>query len=392
MRIHIRDNLCTVYKLNLHRIQRYLLANGHAAVSTPEEADIIIAGVCAAFDADEQRSHRMLLDLAGHARPLFVIGCLATVRPELIPSAATAVFASWQYRQLADALAPHPLVAWRDVECPGEFRCRADYRIPDPTRRFVMVSLGCAFDCSYCPHKLGAGESESRPIDEILAQIQRLLDDGTKSIVLTGVDTASYGLDNGSSFATLLERILALPNNSARYHIAQFNPEALNSVRQREQMVQCCSDERVVDLQLPIQTTSDRLLSLMRRNYNVTQIAEFVADVRSHNPGLFMRTDLLVGFPTEMEEELIRTVEFTARHFNEAAVYGFELKTGTPIASSSLGFWDRDTIAQRTAWASSVLRDAGLLVHSGGQEIESLELSDLAKHGMRRSETEILAE
>ena len=203
--------------------------------------------------------------------------------------------------------------------------------------------------------------------------------------MLTGIDTASYGKDIGSSLPELLEEILVLPGNAVRYHIAQFNPEGIASARQRAQMARVCSDARVTDLQMPIQTASTRLLKLMGRNYTAADVLDFVARVRKANKGLFLRTDLLVGFPTETDEELAETVAFVARcHFNEVAVYGYEYKEGTQIALSGLPLWDAKTIKARVQEASRQLRAANLLVHSGGQDIGTLIQSDRSKECIRR--------
>ena len=148
-------------------------------------------------------------------------------------------------------------------------------------------------------------------------------------------------------------------------------------------MVQCCCDRRVTDLQLPIQTTSSRLLKLMNRKYTASSVVAFVEQVHHTNDTLFLRTDLIVGFPTETQEELEESLMFVIRYFDEVAVYGFELKKGTPIAATSLDMWDSETIAKRVQEATSRLDKAGLLVHSGGQEVLSLSLSDQKKEQMR---------
>lgn len=384
MRFHIRDNFCTAYKLNLHRLQQYLIDNGHFPADDPDKADVVIAGVCAAFEADEIRSDLLLQDLASHDRPFYVIGCLVTVRPDLMPAAAE-LFPAWEYRALARELAGSAASPWEETPLPSGFRSRSDYRVPDPSRHFVAVSLGCDFECSYCPHRLGAGPSDSRQLNQIVGQVRDLLTQGAKTIILTGVDTASYGRDSGSSFGELLSRILALPGNRARFHIAQFNPEGISTRTDSDKMAECCADPRVADLQLPIQTTSPRLLRMMNRHYDMPSVSRFVRRVRQANPGLFIRTDLMIGFPTETDDEFRSTIEFVAGYFDEAAVYAFEMKPGTPIASLEHARVSNEVIRARQEAAVAYLGQAGLLVHSGAQRPDTLRQSDAVKAAMRSS-------
>jgi len=343
----------------------------------PSEADILIAGVCAAFDADEERSITILSKL-NIGKPLYVIGCMVAVRPDKMPDKAH-LFYSWEYKKLFVELVPEPVVDWGDIELPTEFRCREDYRIYDTTKHFVGICTGCAFECFYCPHKIGAGNLVSRRMDEILIQIHKLLSNGVKTIVLTGIDTASYGKDIGTSFPELMENILTLTgNHSINYHIAQFNPEGID-----ERMVQCCSNPHITDLQLPIQTTSPRLLKIMNRNYKIDDVTNFIKYVRDKNSNLFLRTDIMVGFPTESSVEFSDTVEYAASKFNEVAVYRYESKDCTPIEKLELPLCSPSVVDYRMEQAGKYLKWIGCLFHFGGQDTTSLLLSDKKKYKMR---------
>lgn len=381
IRFYMKDNLCTVYKLWFHRIQRFLIANGWVAATEPQEANVLIAGVCAAFEADENRSCNMLHSLEYTDKELYVIGCMVKVRPDKMPCAH--LFYSWQYESLAAELIRHPAVAWDDIELPTSFRSYKDYRVYNPHKHFVGISTGCAFSCSYCPHRIGAGDIVSRPMVQVVGQVEKLIKQGTTTIVLTGIDTASYGRDIGSSFPTLIKQILTLTDGQTQYHVAQFNPEGITARAGYETMVQCCCDPRITDLQLPIQTSSRRLLALMNRNYAIADVARFVAEIRQRNSKLLFRTDLMVGFPTETEDELRASVDFVARYFNEAAVYRYEHKICTPIAKTPLPLFGSETVNRRMEETVRFLREAGLLVHSGGQSVSSLMSSDKKKEQMR---------
>ena len=368
--LYMGDNFCTIYKLAFHRLQKFLVANGYKLATTSQEADVLVAGVCASFEADEAMAQVLLDKFTRTGKPLYIIGCMVRVKPDKMP--VSNLFYSWEYERLAKELVPEPSVAWEDIALPSGFRCREDYRIYNPQKQFVGLCFGCAFDCSYCSHKLGAGGLVSRSEEDILNQIRGLLHQNVSTIVLTGIDTASYGKEIGTSFPELLERIILSTDRWVNYHIAQFNPEGIDSKATREQMVRLCSLPYVTELQLPIQTTSSRLLRLMNRNYDIKNVTEFIDHVRRGNSKLYWRTDLLVGFPTETMVELEDSAEFAIQYFDEVAVYGYEYKPGSPIDKMSLPRLDANVIDQRKQKAIRRLSDAGLLVHSGGQDTQSL--------------------
>lgn len=294
----------------------------------------------------------------------------------------TLTYPSWDYQRLAEDLVPNPVIQWNAVPLPTNFRAREDYRVYNPKRHFVGISSGCSFACSYCPHKIGAGDIVSRLPSEIISTVQELIDDQAETIIITGTDTAAYGRDINYSFPRLAHDILGIPNNFTKFHIAQFNPEGLFD--ELSTMIDCCSNKLVADIQLPIQTTSVRLLQLMNRKYSPEGVKGFIEKVREMNTELMFRTDLMVGFPTETENELEDTIDFAIQYFDEIAVYAFEYKHCVPLASLNLHIFPPQEIQRRQDYARERLKSAGKLVHSGGQDIESLLLSDNTKETLRK--------
>ena len=374
----MQDNLCTIYKLAFNQLFQCLLANGYHGTQHPSEANILIVGVCASFEADEKRSLEAIAALSQYGKPLYVIGCMVSTLPRALDTYRK-TFRSWEYSELLDEVTPNCQIPLESISLPSTFRCTEDYRVNDPTKHYVGICFGCAYACSYCLHKIGAGNLVSRPQVEIIDQIQTLAGNGTKTIVLTGIDTASYGKDIGSSFSSLMGTILTRSQEGIKFHIAQYNPEEINKTASCNHMVNICSDPKVVDLQLPIQTTSSRLLGLMNRHYTSDTIEDFVIKVLLVNPGLFLRTDIIVGFPTETESEFLDTVAFVARYFKEVAVYRYEHKLCTPINKLGLPLLSRTIVDRRMEQAYRILRNSNVLVHSGGQDIDSLMWSDQRK-------------
>lgn len=378
MKFHISDNFCTIYKLKLHQLQNFLVNHGHEPTEIPGDADIVISGVCAAFDADEARSIQLMKNSDRYHAEHAVIGYLVEVGPDKILGAKR--YRTWEFDKLARDLTGVTCHQYDDLALPSVFRSVADYRVFDPTRRFVGVATGCGFDCSYCPHKLGAGPLRSRPAQAVLDDVTAAMEDGARIIHLTGLDTASYGADLGGDFGSLVLSVLGGVDDRAVFHIAQFNPEGINRPDAFDAMVKACSDSRVVDLQFPIQTGSARLLDLMRRAYSIETVRRFVRAVRQANPNIFLRTDVMLGFPTETPDDVEATIELVAALFDEAAVYTFENKAGTPIFEFAAEHeLPREEKRARLSLVTERLEAAGLLVHSGGQRIQTLRAADAAK-------------
>jgi threonylcarbamoyladenosine tRNA methylthiotransferase CDKAL1 len=382
-KLYIEDNMCTIYKLVIHKMQNILLDNGYRRASTPFDADILLAGVCAAFDADQERSTAIVEKMIKIGKPLFVYGCMTQVNPERLDTPL--IYASWQADALIRQLTNGNATFSYEESLPDTFRIKSDYRVYNPKKRFIGIATGCSFECSYCPHKKGAGNIRSIAQADIINMVARAIDSGAETLVLTGIDTACYGSDIGTSYHAILSKILLSIDRRTNIHIAQFNPEGLfRSPAYTQMMIDLWSDPRIKDIQLPIQTGSHRLLALMNRHYSMDSLDTFLWSLKRKNPTMMLRTDLLIGFPTETIEEIDLSIAFAIRHYSEVALYVFEMKQGTPISNMDLPTVLPDEAQQRLQYASQQLRAAGLLVHSGGQRIETLLKNDRIKETLTR--------
>jgi threonylcarbamoyladenosine tRNA methylthiotransferase CDKAL1 len=379
--VYIADNLCTVYKLVLHKVQTTLVGMGYGITASPEEADICLVGLCASFEADEDRSCAIVNRTLAAGKATYAYGCMVTVDPtRLAHVPPLPSFPSWDPGGLLRAVTGDESLFWTWRGLPNGFRGSGDYRVPDESRKFVGISIGCNFGCSYCPHKIGTGPLVSVPHAEVVDQARRLEQAGMRTIVLTGTDTACYGADIGTSFAWLLADLLGVLGDGIAFQVSQFNPQGLFRDRlYREDMLDLLSERRVVDIQLPIQTASPRLLGLMNRDYDPAALADFLTRLRARNPRAFLRTDLMVGFPTETMADLRTTVAYASEHFDEVAVYAFEMKDASPLSRMGLRPLPDDKVLRRRDYASLALAKRGLLVHSGGQAIETLLQNDKTK-------------
>lgn len=379
---YIKDNVCTPYKLILNRINSYLSANGWVPVASPEESDTAIIGTCAAFRSLENESVEYIKQAKRNGTELIVFGCFPNISPERVMQLKPdRVISSARWTEF-EKLIDNPTVRMNEIEEVNEFRLKEDYRLYDPGKQFVLIQTGCSSNCPYCPHKLGIGDLKSYPPEEILRQIGFLVKKDVHTIVLTGNDTGSYGTDIGNiTFPELLRRILEI---SPKIHLSQLNPDWVYEYR--KEFAQLFMDKKIKDLQVLIQTVSERLLDIMKRKPVVMKLKPFLKKLRENRSDIVFRTDIMVGFPTATEAEEMNTFEFVAELFDEVAIHGFERFAHTEIEKMNLPFYPQHIIDERMQEALDFFRQyPKILVHHGGQRYKKLIDMEKPKDDLRRA-------
>ena len=377
----IRDNVCTPYKLILNRTSNFLTANGWQIVSSADEADVYIVGCCGAFHSLEKEALGLIEEAKKTSAEVIAFGCLTTVEPERVKALKPDRVISSQNWERLETLVENPVIPLSAVLDANEFRLKEEYRLYDPGKKFVLIQTGCSSNCPYCPHKLGIGELKSRPVDEILRQVEVLTEKGAHTIVLHGNDTGSYGTDVGNiTYPQLLKQVLGI---SPKLHLTQLNADW--AYKYREDLFPLLLNEKIKEFQVLIQTVSDRLLKLMERRPVVRALYPYLKTLRSDRKDIIFRTDIIMGYPTSKEREEKETLEYVAELFDEVAVHGFERFAHTPIEKMGLPFYSQAEIEDRVQNALAYLKSfSNILVHRGGQVYQTLVDIEEPKDVMRR--------
>lgn len=181
--------------------------------------------------------------------------------------------------------------------------------VPSGHKKFVTIMQGCNNYCSYCVVPLTRGREISRPVADILEEVRFLVARGVKEITLLGQNVNSYGqtnpvADEPVNFATLLRLVSAIPG-LARLRFTTSNPKDLS-----EELMRCFAELHNLcpQFHLPVQSGSDRILSLMNRKYSVAQYLEKVEKLKSYCPNIALGTDMIVGFPGETDDDFAATM------------------------------------------------------------------------------------
>ena len=170
----------------------------------------------------------------------------------------------------------------------------------------IRIAKGCLGACSYCCIKVSTGRLESKPLDVIVSEFERGLKKGYKLFKLTGIDTGCYGLDIDITVVDLLRKIFSY-DGSHRIIVTDFNPQWL--VRYWDELLPIFLrvPSRLKEIEIPIQSGSNRILKLMKRPYNIDMVKEKLKSLLEKLPHLRIKTHVIAGFPGETEDDFNET-------------------------------------------------------------------------------------
>lgn len=200
------------------------------------------------------------------------------------------------------------------------------------TRAYVKIEDGCECRCTYCAIPDARGPVRSKRPDEVIAEVEALARSGCREIVLTGIETASYGADftDGYRLCDLLEE-LDRRHSCERIRLGSLTPELM-----KEDFVGRIARLSILapHFHLSMQSGCDAVLRGMRRRYNVQMAKAALARLRAAMPRVQFTTDLMVGFPSESEEDFETTLDFVREcRFLDIHVFPYSRRKGTPAAS-----------------------------------------------------------
>jgi len=326
MRVALKTLGCRVNEAELERWSRDFRAAGHSIVGPSAEVDLIVLNSCAVTH-EAVRKSRTLLRRMHRENPrakLVLSGCYATLSgAEAASLGVDLVVRNEDKDRLVEIvqqeLNPEDMPALAtDPE--------AGSPLPSSRQRaFVKVQDGCRYRCTFCIVTVARGNERSRPVEEIIGEINSLAERGTREVVLTGVHLGGYGSDLGSTLDRLIRAILA-ETNIHRLRLGSLEPWDLP-----DSFFELFQDERMMPhLHLPLQSGSDEILKRMARRCKTAEFARLVADARAAVSDLNITTDIIVGFPGENDEEWSRSLAFIEEMaFGHIHIFTYSPRAGT---------------------------------------------------------------
>ena len=199
------------------------------------------------------------------------------------------------------------------------------------TRAYVKIEDGCESKCTYCAISSARGRVRSKRPEDVISEVEGLYKSGTREIVLTGIETGSYGKDFDFDYG-LGDLILELEKRGSceRIRLGSLAPELIG-----KKFVDKVKDCKILapHFHLSIQSGSDNVLRAMKRRYSRAMALENIRYIKENIPAAQFTTDLMVGFPGETEEDFLDTVSFAKEaRFIDAHVFAYSRREGTPAA------------------------------------------------------------
>ncbi|KAF0106729.1 MAG: hypothetical protein FD146_2321 [Anaerolineaceae bacterium] len=329
MKIFLDTIGCRLNQAEIESLARQFRAAGHEIAASAAEADLAVVNTCTVTGAAASDSRAAVRRANRNgAGQVVVTGCWATLEPEA--AAALPGVRKIIPNQQKDNLATYLLNLPREF-----FDLEPLARAPLPglrarTRAFIKVQDGCDNACTFCITTVARGDSRSRPVDEIAADVQSALEGGTQEIVLTGVHLGAWGLDF-SSPQRLSDLVSAL---LARTPVPRLRLSSLEPWDLEADFFSLWRDPRLCrHLHLPLQSGSASVLKRMSRKTTPESFAALVDSARASIPDVAITTDIIVGFPGETDEEFAETLEFVrAMEFAGGHVFTYSARPGTPAA------------------------------------------------------------
>jgi threonylcarbamoyladenosine tRNA methylthiotransferase MtaB len=324
-----------------------------------DQDDLVIVNSCA-VTAEAVKQARQEIRRAAKRRPdarIVVTGCAAQVQPGTFAGMpeVTAVIGNrekWEAEAFRSPSTPPSPFVPSVVEghaVSGSFEVEPKIRVSDimavretaphlaagfrhRQRAFVEVQNGCDHRCTFCIIPYGRGPSRSVPAGIVVDRIKALVDEGYNEVVLTGVDTTSYGPDlpGGQSLGQLVERVLKFVPGLQRLRLS-----SLDSVEIDGRLFELLTQEQRLQphLHLSLQAGDDLILKRMKRRHSRAQAVEMVQRLKAARPDIAIGADLIAGFPTETDGQADNTLHLLDDcDIVFGHIFPYSPRAGTPAA------------------------------------------------------------
>lgn len=344
-KLYIQTHGCQMNEYDSSKMAEVLLASHQLEKTTnPEEADVLLLNTCSIRERAQEKVFSELgrFRALKHKKPNLIIGvggCVASQEGKAILKRAPyvdLVFGPQTIHRLGEMLAERtaknkPIV---DISFP---EIEKFDRLPEPRAEsasaYVTIMEGCSKYCSFCVVPYTRGEEISRPLDDVLAEIVSLSEQGVKEITLLGQNVNDYHgprFEGGKAdLADLIEYIAAL-DNIARIRFTTSHPLAFSS-----RLVAAYANVKKLanHLHLPVQSGSDRILAAMKRGYTVLEFKSKIRHLKRIRPDISISSDFIIGFSGETEEDFEATLNLVDEiGFDHSFSFIYSPRPGTPAA------------------------------------------------------------
>ncbi len=297
-------------------ISRIFEEKGYKKVDFTDVPDIFIINTCSVTENADKKCHKIVREARSISPEAYIaiIGCYAQLKPKEIAEipGVDAVLGAAEKFQLVELLdgfvrKPQPEVFASDIEKAGRFHTA--YSMHDRTRTFLKVQDGCDYSCTFCTIPLARGSSRSDSISNIIRAAEEIARTEVREIVLTGVNTGDFGLQEGVRKEKFIDLIRSLDDVEGidRFRISSLEPNLLT-----DEIIGFVAQSRkfVPHFHIPLQSGSNKILKRMKRRYLRELYADRVNTIKALMPHCCIGVDVIVGFPGETQDDFLETYQF----------------------------------------------------------------------------------
>ncbi len=311
MKVCVMSLGCKVNIYESEYVISLLKDNGFEIVNSDEKTDIYIINTCSVTNESDRKSRKLI----HHAKKMnndaiiVVMGCYSQIKHKDIIKDASIVIGNKDKSLIVDLINEY-IMKKEKIERiydlrNQEFEQMEIKHFENHTRAFVKIQDGCNAFCSYCIIPYTRGGIRSKNEDDVIREVSNLVKEGYKEIVLTGIHTGKYGMDIDTNLENLLRKLVKIPN---LYRLRLSSIE-INEITDGILDLMQHSDIIANHLHIPLQSGSDKILKLMNRRYDKNYFIHRIEEIRKIRPDISITTDLIVGFPSESEDDFKETLD-----------------------------------------------------------------------------------
>jgi MiaB-like tRNA modifying enzyme len=307
-KIFVESYGCSASFSDGEMISGLIINGGHTLVEDSSESDLNIVVTCSVKDATANKMIHRIKSLK--SKPLVVAGCLPKAEQVTVE----------KFSENASLLGPNSLgktLQIIDSTLKGQKQIALDdtdlskVGLPkvrlNPVVGIVEIASGCMSECTFCQTKLSKGDLTSYRLGDIVRQVQTEIKDGCKEVWLTSTDNGCYGFDIGTDLPSLVNAVAEIPDDFM-VRVGMMNPMYMPRIK--EDLIKSFNNDKVFKfLHIPVQCGSNKVLHDMKRGHTAETFRDIVNKVNDEFEKFTISTDIIVGFPSETEEDFQKTVD-----------------------------------------------------------------------------------
>lgn len=337
MKFQIYTLGCKVNTYESNVMRDALLNKGYFEVDLKEKADITIINTCTVTNTADSKSMKVIRQAIRRNENAIIVvcGCLVQNKKEEVSKidGVDIVIGNINKSKIVDYIEKYIEEKKQEVDVRNIMDTNFEPMMLNnfnKTRAFVKIQDGCNNFCSYCIIPYTRGNVRSKDKRSVLKEIQLLVDEGHKEVVLTGIHTGNYGAEFANyKFADLLKDIVKIDKlerlRISSIEITEINDDVMEVIKENNILVD--------HMHIPLQSGSDAVLKRMNRKYDKEYFINKIKKLRKIRPNISITTDVIVGFPGETEEEFEETIETIKKiKFTKLHVFPYSKREGTKAA------------------------------------------------------------